>query len=407
MKKAFFLSLFLLIIGLLMHGGIVQSGASHNISGWAWSENIGWISFNNISGGGAIDYGVNIDAAGNFSGYAWSENIGWISFNQSDLTGCPQSPCSATLNIETGAVSGWARALANNSAWDGWIGLNGTGYGLTVSKTTGEFSGWAWGSDVVGWISFNCNNSGKPDTCSTSDYKTITTFAFNAIPVAGFSCDNSGCSGSECNVTNWIAYRPIADPTPCIYKINNDSTDGDGLEDIVKSEWYMKVQGQPDGSYVLKLSCDEVCDYTLQNMTAADYVIKLYVEDAEEESSFITHSLILREEVSAGFMCSLDNTTWSSCGSFTASENELVYFKDDQSLSEHSDPSGGAASISSRTWTKGGTQFSTGTNPSTTIAKNEKTIRLTVVDSNGRTDYIEHLLSIKLNLPEWQEIPPF
>jgi len=407
MKKAFFLPLFLIIIGLLIHGGIAQSGASHNVRGWAWSENIGWISFNNIGGGGAIDYGVNIDAAGNFSGYAWSENIGWISFNQSDLTGCPQSPCSATLNIETGAVSGWARALANSSAWDGWIGLNGTNYGLTVSKTTGEFSGWAWGSDVVGWISFNCNNSGKPNTCSTFEYKTTTTFAFNAIPVAGFSCDNSGCSGSECNVTNWIAYRPIANPTPCIYKINNDSTDGDGLEDIVKSEWYMKEQGQPDGSYVLKLSCDEVCDYTLQNMTAANYVIKLYVEDSEEESSSITHSLVLREEVNAGFMCSLDNITWQSCGSFVASENELVYFKDDPTLSEHSDPSGGAASISSRIWTKSGTQFGTGTNPSTTIAQNEKTIRLTVVDSNNRTDYVEHLLSIQMNLPDWQEIPPF
>jgi len=76
-----------------------QAGTGDNVSGWAWSENIGWISFNNTTGGGGVNYGVNIGSDGIFSGYAWSENIGWISFNQSELSGCPSGTCRAEVNL--------------------------------------------------------------------------------------------------------------------------------------------------------------------------------------------------------------------------------------------------------------------------------------------------------------------
>jgi hypothetical protein len=217
------------------------------------------------------------------------------------------------------------------------------------------------------------------------------------------SCDTSNCSGGKCNPGNWIAYRPIADPTPCIYTIRNNSTDDSG---IAKSEWFMKKQTEPDSAYILKTSCLSKCDYTPQDMTADNYSIRLRVEDSQGLSDLVNHNFEMREEVSAGFMCSLDNITWKSCNSFIASENELVYFKDDQSLSEHSDASG-SASIVSRIWAKNGTQFSSGTNPSTTITKTEKTIRLTVTDSNDHTDYVEHTLLVKMNLPDWKEIIPF
>jgi hypothetical protein len=156
-----------------------SAAVEDNVSGWAWSENIGWISFNNTSGGGPTSYGVNIDSSsGNFSGYAWSENIGWVSFAPTGQT--PDGTVNpAKLNISTNAVTGWARACAGtvngdcNSAartdgWDGWIKLagtasNGTPYG--VSRSGCDLTGFAWGSDVVGWIKFN-----------GSDYKVVTTF---------------------------------------------------------------------------------------------------------------------------------------------------------------------------------------------------------------------------------------
>src|SRR5690606_12033986 len=62
------------------------------LSGYAWSDNIGWISMN---GSG---YGISVSGSGTLSGYAWSDNIGWISANSADLSGCPSGSCSASID---------------------------------------------------------------------------------------------------------------------------------------------------------------------------------------------------------------------------------------------------------------------------------------------------------------------
>ncbi len=184
MKKFFltFLLSFLIIFGLSFSFNAL---AEQNVSGWAWSENIGWISFNNLTGGGAIDYGVNIESAvdgiSNLTGYAWSENIGWISFNPVIPAGF--SPTySARLNIVTAEFSGWARALAYGDNWDGWILMRGTtpDYGVWLDAAN-ELRGWAWGSDVVGWISFNDQ---EPAPAGPVVYQVTTTFLLNAPPSA-------------------------------------------------------------------------------------------------------------------------------------------------------------------------------------------------------------------------------
>lgn len=90
-KTYLFLSLFFLVVGVFLfefkdyHGNeIVNAGAGDSMSGFAWSDNIGWLSFNCTDVGvcGTKDYGVNIDSLGNVSGNAWSDNIGWVSFNR-------------------------------------------------------------------------------------------------------------------------------------------------------------------------------------------------------------------------------------------------------------------------------------------------------------------------------------
>lgn len=141
---------------LISHAPEVKAGSEHNLTGWAWSENVGWISFNSTNQSGGANYGVTMDSGGNVSGYAWSEHVGWISFNES--TGCPQSPCQPKLNRATGEIFGWAKALAASGGWDGWIHLKGSNYGVTVSACA--WDGWAWGSDVLGWIHFKGSNYG-------------------------------------------------------------------------------------------------------------------------------------------------------------------------------------------------------------------------------------------------------
>jgi hypothetical protein len=132
---------------------VASAGSEHNMSGFAWSSNIGWISFNNTNTGGTVTYGVHKDLiTGNLTGYAWSSNIGWIQFG--NLSGFPVGAGTYAQNAQVVGTQlrGWARALSYGGGWDGWISLSGTGYGVTLSGT--NFASYAWGSDVVGWINF-------------------------------------------------------------------------------------------------------------------------------------------------------------------------------------------------------------------------------------------------------------
>lgn len=176
----------------------VEAGTGENTSGFAWSETIGWISFNSTSDISTdVSYGVIVDTAnkatggtGVISGTAWSRGadetggVGWISFDRVKTGNPPAAPFDsglgpiAQVDWSTGKVTGWARALAgceeipgapapcsSSSAgaaaggWDGWIKLSDdttvpvwSGKGVKISGN--RFSGYAWGGDVVGWVDF-------------------------------------------------------------------------------------------------------------------------------------------------------------------------------------------------------------------------------------------------------------
>lgn len=64
----------------------VSNDSSGHLTGWAWNDGIGWISF---CGGaetsdcpGSISYQVTISpSTGDFIGWAWNDIVGWFSFN--------------------------------------------------------------------------------------------------------------------------------------------------------------------------------------------------------------------------------------------------------------------------------------------------------------------------------------
>jgi hypothetical protein len=149
-----------------------ESSPLDNLSGYAWSDSIGWISMNCTDPAtcGASNYGVTVAPAGDISGYAWSDNIGWVSFNAADVAGCPSAPCAPRMDKGTGIVTGWAKALIggtpNAGGWDGFISLSGANYGVTVAGCA--WNGFAWGSMVVGWVNFGGNGgtvTGVGDAC--------------------------------------------------------------------------------------------------------------------------------------------------------------------------------------------------------------------------------------------------
>lgn len=211
----------------------VLAGLGANVFGWAWSDNIGWISFNsadcdfdnngfrdtgNCGGDNSIttpsfNYGVNVKSDGTMEGSAWSDNIGWVSFNSGDLMGCPDGACEAKLDKSIGIdnVSGWAKALVGNSyeagGWDGWMQLDLPGFpgqGVTAGakdSITNEcnWDGWAWGGDldddgdplilegdeVIGWIDFSGVVGKGGDACS----EVVVPRPPNTPPIAFISCD--------------------------------------------------------------------------------------------------------------------------------------------------------------------------------------------------------------------------
>lgn len=111
-----------------------------------------------VIGSSVSNYGVNIPASdGSISGYAWSEHYGWISFNEADLSGC--SPALSKAQRKGNAVTGGARVIAvrdaiatgNNGGFDGCISLGPTnGFG-GVSISGASLTGYAWSSDF-GWL---------------------------------------------------------------------------------------------------------------------------------------------------------------------------------------------------------------------------------------------------------------
>ena len=71
------------VVKFLLLIQVAFAGTTSSGTGYAWGENIGWISLNcsNTSSCATVDYKVSNTVSGNLGGYAWSENAGWINFD--------------------------------------------------------------------------------------------------------------------------------------------------------------------------------------------------------------------------------------------------------------------------------------------------------------------------------------
>jgi hypothetical protein len=131
---------------------------------------------NNTNQGGSVLYGVDVPLSdGKDRKSAYSENMGYITFDNSTgyLTGCPDGDCRAYR--EGNSLKGWARfveiadAGTNAGGNTGWIHLSGvaqdgTPYGVSIN-TDGSFSGYAW-SDEFGAIDFSPASAFTAPACS-------------------------------------------------------------------------------------------------------------------------------------------------------------------------------------------------------------------------------------------------
>lgn len=228
------------VVAFLFAQTSVLAGLSESGRGFAWGgtsstnnayQGMGWISLNNLSDGTGTSYGVHIPFSnGNLSGYAWSEHYGWISFNGGDLAGC--SPALGQAARAGNAITGGARILAmrdagsNAGGFDGCISLAGTGYGVTISGSASPYalSGYAWSSDL-GWINFS-GASIQFNPTATISATTCT------IPMGSNSCNGSltwnivdAESPNVFNQTSGTQYSTSASgtnvPVTLVYGANN------------------------------------------------------------------------------------------------------------------------------------------------------------------------------------------
>lgn len=90
---------------------------------------------------------INTDSF-NFSGYAWSNDLGWVDFGTTDNSEGP-----VKLDISNGKITGKAKVLSTGN----YIDFNPVPYNSNVKlDASGDFNGVVWSEDI-GWIDFTYN----------------------------------------------------------------------------------------------------------------------------------------------------------------------------------------------------------------------------------------------------------
>lgn len=192
---------------------------------FAWNDEIGWIDFystGNVtvtseqltgyatssvgaialdcatspSGNCTYNYKVSNDGNGDLSGWAWNDEIGWISFY-------------------------WGNASANPAASTTALCQGYGGY-CGVSISSGAFQGWAW-NDVVGWIDFNCSNTSICGTYNFSvDTSWVPQAATGTLVSQVF--DTGESSGAQLNSITWKGSAPAGTSVGFLIAVSNSSS---------------------------------------------------------------------------------------------------------------------------------------------------------------------------------------
>jgi hypothetical protein len=242
------------------------------------------ISSNNETSGGSIDYGVSIPQAnGVVTGYAWSENIGWIDFgdncvednsaDDSDLIAGQCTPrdatkyCSASCAAPAGCTKGVSRSgnnlegcarivdiakesvAGNSGGWKGWIKMNGPNYQIQINTLANpaKIIGCTDASVTPRSCAWNGENNNDPAVVHNTangfgwfDLSRVTIIKPKTLKICDGSCggnspianpvtldqqgsnskkenikacynDNDGCGDSNGDVTSLVSSWDIAD----------------------------------------------------------------------------------------------------------------------------------------------------------------------------------------------------
>lgn len=235
-----------------VNGSTPDETSSQRLTGYAWSETIGAISFEEDG-----SY-VEVDADGYLNGFAWSPNVGWVKFG--GLSDFPSNAAGTNARLTADELIGWARVCSGTDngdcesssrtdGWDGWISLMGfngsfdsgdigsgsaakpadaigdgtagpatsgtsdnTDYGVRLDVDTNEFVGFAWGSANVGWVDFSAVKIENYVTCTTPEGIVIAGGKNRSVtgprdattgmcPVSNYTCTDNGSGVGNLSIT--------------------------------------------------------------------------------------------------------------------------------------------------------------------------------------------------------------
>lgn len=205
----------------------------------------GWISFTDRGAGGADTYQVTLGKDSMLKGYAYSEDIGWISFS-SDNCDANRDGWGDGAPCPDGAVamSAYGVGLEANvmgyawSATHGWISLNcrnagakgcGHFYGVNIDPVTYNIGGYAWSSSF-GWLSFE--SSSVPDNNNLSSCLNACNDSANDFCTACFNFNDGNVYGwakvlSMGDEDGWIRFDH--DGGASIYGVQNSGASLEGF----------------------------------------------------------------------------------------------------------------------------------------------------------------------------------
>ncbi|HTY39812.1 MAG TPA: hypothetical protein VMC43_01845 [Candidatus Paceibacterota bacterium] len=163
------------------------------LSGWAWNDTYGWISF---CGGqstsncpGTVSYEVYIDSNGNFNNYAWNDVIGWISFNCADQGICSTSTykvatswtatsTTSTLDSTTFDTQTASGSKIDAVMWHGNLPVD-PNVKVEFQFAVGNTTSGAWTTNFVGPNGLTTSYfTGNPDASIAVDYNLFNNYRY-------------------------------------------------------------------------------------------------------------------------------------------------------------------------------------------------------------------------------------
>ncbi len=236
-----------------------KDNATGALSGYAWSENVGWINFDSTNGQVTID-----TTTLKFNGYAWAENVGWVHFQN-------ESPEYYVMQ-EAGAPTVTTHAVFDIGATT----ATGNGTITSLGNPNPTQHGVCWSRSANPTISGNHTNEGAAN--ATGEFITSMTGLFSATTyyVRAYATNLAGTAyGDDVSFTtlDGTGVPPdVQDNAP-----NGGDGNGDGILDSTQTNVASLPSATPGEDYltveITGTGCnqiEQVQAHTYESMVTSD-----------------------------------------------------------------------------------------------------------------------------------------